>query len=396
MIDEIKKIDKFSEDNPLYDIQVLSAKEAYILPNIRHDTLAGFKYEKESSDDVLAIYKKDKQVVIAIRGSQTKRDWVGNYFNLMSGRVDSSTAFGKVINNIRAYVNKPENKDLDVSLTGHSLGGMLSFYTSYILTLDNLATNRQFPSVSFALGKTVFSEGEIPSAIQTVLKLMANGDATGRDALNNLIIGKMFDKSVKQISKISPIDLTNYMAIMTPNIGIPALVASGVYAFLEEGRNIIILGDVLDMYEKGFSKWWKGSKVAPPSEKMKNQFKKQLKEAGVSNQIEKWAKSIPESVLNIAIIAGFSAGGKKLTKMEEELEKFKNDVTIAQIESFFAEDQFKKQRRNYAVEVGEDADLSLAQMQMNANNLKELSDAAELHEGPAMTPATLKKKPIHG
>jgi hypothetical protein len=145
------------------------------------------------------------------------------------------------------------------------------------------------------------------------------------------------------------------------------------------------------MYEKGFSNWWKGSKIAPPSEKMKNQFKKQLKKAGVSNQIKKWAQSIPQSVLNFVIIAGLSASDKKLTKYEEELEKFKEEVIVAKAESAIAEEMYKKQRSNYLDEVYDDPDLSLAEMQMNANNLMELSDAGELTEVPPMTPATSKR-----
>lgn len=383
MIDNINKIDKYSKDNPLYDIQVLSAKEAYIKPNIRYPTLAGFTYDRDSSDDVLAIYKKDKQVVIAIRGSQGLNDWIGNYFNLMSGNIDSSTAFGKVLNDLRAYVNKPENKDLDISLTGHSKGSMLSYYFSYILTLDNLATNRKFPSVGFALGKTVFSEGVIPSVIQTALKLMAKGDATGRDALNNLIIGKLFDTSIKTISKISPIDLTSYMAIMTPNIGAPALVASSMYAILEKGNNLIAIGDALKIYENGFSNWYSGSSKHL-SEQIKNKFKNQLKDAGIAKEISTWANSIPDSVINIAVMTAFSAGNKKTEKLKKKTKSLYTEMLLYKLLYQQNEDEFWEEH--------ESPRFAMAHAQRHARNMEEFNDInkSQFPEQPPITPHTTK------
>ena len=104
------------------------SKEAYSNKEKRTNTLGEWKYQRNLSSRMLAIYKNeiDEDLIIGVKGTSTNRELITDFKIVMSNFLKDKIFIktGKKIKNI--LKNKPQFKN--VTITGHSLGGSIALW----------------------------------------------------------------------------------------------------------------------------------------------------------------------------------------------------------------------------------------------------------------------------
>ena len=324
MIKDIRLINEYRKENPLYDIQILTAVESYKPKDKRKMVLDGvYQYDKEESTDEIAFYRKGKQVVAGLRGSDTGIDWGNNYFNLIAGIIEKDSSLGDLLFRLRNYADK--YPDTDISLSGHSRSSNSNYYLSYILARDYHNTSRVISAAGFNMGKT--DEGLAKALFEAGMKIKYAGQLVGRDAINNLINLKVFDAF---ISKLSNTVIGSELALFSPNVSAGMMIYSAIYTVLSKFQNldIVQLGNYLkkEYFDSPALNWIRERRrpTTPEVEKMKET----LSLNSYLGSFGEAMKSLPAQLRSLFIMVGFSYMNKQVEKAKFNAGYFKRPEFI--------------------------------------------------------------------
>ena len=131
---EIKNIRIKGEGNP----------ELSALPSLSSYTLLNFTQNSSSGFSAAAFKSPSGEIVFSFQGTDLSKDWgvdgaadfgifMRESYSTISKHLDDAKSF------VYSVLNNPDNKGANYSFTGHSLGGAIAQYMTYVTNTDNIA-----------------------------------------------------------------------------------------------------------------------------------------------------------------------------------------------------------------------------------------------------------------